>query len=168
MGRNKLSSFVDEKTLKQAEADLEKIPDSTISLRLLAVIGSGKGRRINEIADFLMVTRQSVFFWIKKYKSEGLKGLQDKPKGHRKKRLSPEQKKTISGWLDRRETPHGKQYHWTIDKIKIAIEKEFGIVLSRSRVGYLVQEWGFRPKVPRPKHAEGDKIAQEAFKKTPQ
>ena len=165
MGRKKAGSYVDEKTLRVAEKDLEAVPYSKVSMRLLAIIGAGRGKQLKEIASLMLVSRQCVADWIRKYKNDGIDGLYNNPKGHRIKRLTPQQEKQIQGWLDRGESPQGAPYHWTMDKIKAAIEERFGVILSRSRVGYLVQEWGFSPKVPRPRHAGSDKAAQEAFKK---
>jgi|WetSurMetagenome_2_1015567.scaffolds.fasta_scaffold265587_1 putative transposase len=166
MGRNKESSHVDERIVLLAEKDLEFLPDGAVAMRLLAIISAGRGLGLDEIATFLRTTRQSVAKWIRKYKNDGLQGIRDRPKGHRKKRLSRTQEEQIQGWLDQSQSPAGEPYHWTVDKIKIAIEEQFGVEYSRSRVGYLIQEWGFKPKVPRPKHTQSDKTAQEAFKKT--
>jgi transposase len=166
MGRNKESSYVDKRIVLSAEKDLEFLPDGAVATRLLAIIAAGRGLGLDEIAAFLRTTRQSVAKWIRKYKDDGLYGIRDRPKGHRKKRLSQAQEEQIQGWLDQRQSPQGEPYHWTVDKIKIAIEEQYGVAYSRSRVGYLIQEWGFKPKVPRPKHAQSDKAAQEAFKKT--
>ena len=166
MGRNKESSHVDERIILAAEKDLEFLPDGAVAMRLLAIIAAGRGLGLDEIAAFFRTTRQSVAKWIRKYKDDGLQGIRDRPKGHRKKRLSHPQEEQVQGWLDRSQSPAGDPYHWTVDKLKIAIEEQFGVEYSRSRVGYLIQEWGFKPKVPRPKHAQSDKTAQEAFKKT--
>jgi transposase len=166
LGRNKESSYVDENVVKSAEKDLEFLPNGVVAIRLLAIIAAGRGLKLEEIAEFLKTTRQSVAKWIAKYRTGGLGELRDKPKGHRIKRISPAQEQQMQDWIERGVSPSGKPYHWTIDKIKTAIEEQFNVALSRSRVGCLVQEWGFRPKVPRPKHLESDKEAQEAFKKT--
>ena len=168
MARKKEATYVDELILRRAENDLNSIPKSKTSLRLLAIISAGRGKTILEISEFFRVTRQSVYFWITKYKKEGLSGLYDRPKGHPKKRLSPRQEKEIIEWLSSGKSVDGEPIHWTIDKLKAAIEEEYRVILSRSRVGALLQEWGFRPKVPRPKHARSDEIKQEAFKKTSQ
>jgi putative transposase len=165
MARKKDASYIDEATLRQAQGDLERIPQGKISLRLLAVISAGRGKTILETSDFLMVTRQSVYFWIKRYKKQGLDGLYDRPKGHPARRLSPEQERQIKKWLDQNQGPEGETFHWTIDKLKAAIAEEFGVVLSRSWVAVLLKQWGFRSKVPRPRHAESDQARQQAFKK---
>ena len=157
---------MDEMTACLAEKDLALLKNGTVAMRLLAIVAAGRGMRLEEIAAFLRTTRQSVAIWICKYKSDGLKGISDRPKGHRVKQLSETHEKQMQEWLDQSKSPSGEPYYWTVDKVKEAIETQFGVVLSRSRVGCLIQEWGFRPKVPRPRHAESDKEAQEAFKKT--
>jgi transposase len=47
----------------------------------------------------------------------------------------------------------------------LAIETQFGISLGQTATWDLVQQLGFRQKVPRPRHAKADKQAQESFKK---
>jgi len=165
MGRKKETSFVDAATLKQAEADLKRLAHGKVANRLLAVIAVGREKTLQEVADFLRVTRQSIYHWIGRYKKEGLAGLYDHEKGHRRKLLSKQQEQEIEGWLLRGEDPAGRPQHWTIDKVKTALEERFGVRLSRTRVWVLMREWGFRQKVVRPRHAQADPKAQEAFKK---
>ena len=115
---------MDERTVNLAEKDLEVLPNGTVALRLLAIIAAGHGQELEEIAVFLHTTRQSVAKWIVNYKRDGLKGICDRPKGHRKKRLSDTQEKQIQDWLDQGKSPTGEHYHWTVDKVKAAIEEQ--------------------------------------------
>ena len=124
MGRKKESSFVDERTVELAEKDLEVLPNGAVAMRLLAVIAAGRGLGLEEIAEFLHTTRQSVAKWIGNYKRAGLKGLRDKPKGHRKKKMTSEQEEQVQDWLDQGKSPSGEPCHWTVDKVKSALEND--------------------------------------------
>jgi transposase len=167
MGRLKSVSAVDELTRAQAEADFKQLPDGKIAQRLLAIIAAGHDRRLGEVAEVFRVTRQSVAQWIKAYKASGVSGLTDRPKGHRRKRLSPKQEEIIQGWLERSEDADGAPIHWTAETLQAAIGEAFAIQLGRTRVWQLMHAWGFRLKQPRPRHAKADAAAQEALKKTP-
>jgi len=167
MGRKKEASSVDSATVAQAEADLKGLGEGKVAKRLLAVIAVGREKNLQEVADILRVTRQSVSRWIGRYKQQGLGGLYDRPKGHRRKRLSQPQEEEIQRWLLEGKDARGGFQHWTIDKLKMAVEKQFGIGLSRTRMWVWMRAWGFRLKVPRPRHAQGDPEAQAALKKTP-
>ena len=165
MGRKRDVSFVDEFILRQAETDFKGIPDGKVSKKLLAIIAVGNQKTLIETADFFRVSRQRVSIWIKNYKEDGLSGLHDRPKGHRKKRLNDEQELEIQDWLSHSRDADGKPIHWTVDKVKAAIEERFGIKLCRTWVWVLMRSWGFRQKVPRPRHAKSDAEAQRVFKK---
>jgi transposase len=164
MGRPKAVSVVDEKTLENAEADFNKLQHGKLAQRLLAIIAIGKNKSLKESSEFMMVTRQSVFVWVKNYKKHGLAGLIDREKGHRRCRLAPEQQLEVQKWLDTGKDADGNHIFWTIEKVKLAIKAKFDVTLSKTRVWTLIKQWGFNLKVPRPKHALGNPELQEAFK----
>ena len=165
MGRRKSVSLVDEQTLSRAEADLKRLPNGHTAQRLMAIIAAGHERPLHDIGDVLCVTRQAVATWIRRYKHAGVGGLEDKPKGHRQKRLTPAHEDRIKWWLDHRIDPQGSPLQWTIDQLMQAIRQEFGVQLGKTRVWGLMRAWGYRPKQPRPRHANADPAAHAVFKK---
>ena len=165
MGRKKSISLVDQSILACAETDLKRLPNGHIAQRLMAIIAAGHQRPLHDIGDVLCVTRQAVATWIRRYKEGGVAGLEDKPKGHRRKRLTSAQEDRIREWLDRRIDPQGAPMQWTIDQLMQAIRDEFGVPLGRTRVWGLMRGWGYRPKQPRPRHAKADAEVQATFKK---
>lgn len=52
--------------------------------RCKAILLKSQGKAAREIADFLNVTIPSIFNWIKRYKTEGIEGLETKPGRGRK------------------------------------------------------------------------------------
>lgn len=95
MGRRK--EIIDEELVKKAQEDVKKIKDYKIIIRLQAIIG---GRYpLKEVREILGVSRHSVRLWAKRYKEEGLDGLSDKKKGHRRRKLGEEEESEIRRWL---------------------------------------------------------------------
>jgi len=86
-------------------------------------------------------------------------------KGHKPAKLDAGQRQQVASWLEEGRTSHGEAIFWTLQKLMLAIETEFGISLGQTATWDLVQQLGFRQKVPRPRHAKADKQAQESFKK---
>ena len=78
-----------------------------------------------------------------------------------------DQKKQVAQWLEESRNYQGEPIHWTLSKLALAIETEFGIKMGQTAVWRLVRQLGFRQKVPRPRHAKADAQAQESFKKNP-
>jgi len=73
----------------------------------------------------------------------------------------------VAGWLAEGRNSQGESIFWTLPKLMLALEMEFGISLGKTATWDLVHQLGFRQKVPWPRHARADKQAQESFKKQP-
>jgi transposase len=143
---------------------LQSLKDHQIHLRLLAIHKCGE-HTITEVAGFFGVSRDTVSRWIRRFRSEGVKGLLDKPKGHNPSKLNEEQRKKIAKWLRESKKAKGEKVHWTLEKLRAEIEKEFGICISLMPLWKLIRSQGFRQKVPRPMHAKADEKARSEFKK---
>jgi len=165
VGRKKSVSNVDSALLAAAKRDLKELKGSKTATRLLALIAVGSGENVKTVSSVLQVTRQCVSRWIVRYRSAGIEGLHDSPKGHRRALLSVDARAEITEWITKSVDSEGKPIHWTIERLRSAIAARFGVGLSRTRVWQVLHAWGFRQKVPRPRHAAADKAKQEDFKK---
>ena len=165
MGRNKVTTAVDARLQAKAEADFRALPFSQESVRLKAIMAVGKGLTLRQIAEVNSITQNTIYRWVRDYKQYGLSGLQDSPKGHPKRRLNPEQETIVKEWIANQIDPDGKPIHWTLSLLKLFIAERLGVATSRTRLQKRMQEWGFKLKVPRPKHSQGDPQKQEEFKK---
>ena len=156
--------IIDTSLAKAAFDELQSLKHHRIHLRLLAIHKCGE-RPIKEVAEFLGVGRDTVSRWIRRFRRDGVKGLYDKPKGHNPSKLSEEQKRTVERWLRESENARGQKVHWTLEKLRAEIEKEFDVQISLMPLWRLVKNQGFRQKVPRPTHAKADEKARREFKK---
>lgn len=157
-------AVIDATLAEKAEAALKALPDSKVCIRLKAIISSAR-YPISLVSAVFGTNRTTLWRWIKRFASKGISGLADESKGHKPRKLDAEQRQQVAGWLEESRNSKGESIFWTLPKLALAIETEFGITLGKTATWELVRQLGFRQKVPRPRHAKADKQAQESFKK---
>jgi transposase len=162
MGRSK--GAIDEGTVFRARQEIERIKDSSLVIKLQAIISCGM-HPVNLVASVLGRDRVTLWRWIRAFKEEGVSGLADKPKGHNPAKLNADQKYLVYQWIDEGKDTRGEATHWTLRKLGIEIEEEFGVKMTKTPLWLMVRAMGFRQKVPRRTHVLADKEKQEAFKK---
>ena len=163
MARPKVN--VDPETVAKAKEALEKIKDSKLSLQLKAIIAAAE-HPVEHVADILKVSARSIFRWITKFKAGSIEGLRDRPKGHMRSKLAEDHKNEIEQWIVSSKNVRGEVVHWTLQKLKKELEKEFGVDIGTTPLWKHLKKMGLVLKKPRPVHAKADINAQEAFKKT--
>jgi len=157
-------AVIDAALAEKAEAALKDLPNCKVCIRLKAIISSAR-YPISLVSSVFGTDRTTLWRWIKRFASKGISGLTDAPKGHKPPKLGAEQRQRVAGWLEEGRNSQGESIFWTLPKLMLAIETEFGISLGKTATWDLVHQLGFRQKVPRPRHAKADKQAQESFKK---
>jgi len=162
MPRPKLN--IDTETVKKAEEELCKIKESKLSIQLKGIIAASS-HPVHQIADIFHVSPRSIFRWVTKFKEQGVQGLRDQPKGHMRSKLNDEQKRVIEEWLVTGKNASGERTHWTLNKLKREIEKEFDIGIGTTPLWKHIRGLGLVLKKPRPVHAKANKEDQEEFKK---
>jgi len=162
MARPKVN--VDPETVAKAKEELGKIKDSKLSIQLKAIIAAAE-HPVGHVADILKVSARSIFRWIMKFKEGSVEGLRDRPKGHMRSKLAEDHKKDIEQWIVSSKNVEGETVHWTLQKLKKELEKEFGVDIGTTPLWKHLKKMGLVLKKPRPVHAKADINAQEAFKK---
>jgi len=157
-------AVIDASLAERAEAALKALPDFKVCIRLRAIISSAR-YPISLVSAVFGTNRTTLWRWIKRFAAKGISGLADESKGHKPRKLDAEQRQQVAGWLEESRNSKGESIFWTLPKLALAIETEFGITLGKTATWELVRQLGFRQKVPRPRHAKADKQAQESFKK---
>ncbi len=149
---------------EKAQAELKKHGEHKICLRLLAIIASAD-HPLHQVASMLKVSRSQIHRWIKLFKTQGITGLYDRPRGHKAPKLNEEHRQTIFIWLRDEVNSKGEPAHWTLAQLASEVQTEFNLEISTPTLWRLIRSLGFRQKVPRPVHAKSDPKAQEVFKK---
>jgi transposase len=157
----------DEDLAIQAKAAMEKLQDHKLCNRLQA-IASCANQPVNTVAAVMGVSRHTIWRWAERFRSQGIDGLRDKPKGHNPAKLDEHKRQQIAQWLGTGTNHEGKGVHWTLELLSCEVERIFKIKVSIASLWVMVHSLGFRQKVPRPSHAKADAEEQERFKKNSQ
>lgn len=152
------SKLLDDSLVLQAEEGLKKLGKSAIISRKLQAIISAKTHGISKVAAIYNVTNKTLTFWIKSLKNGSLADLSPKSKATRTLLIDDKCHKIVQKWLN-------KDSSLTIKKVRLRIEKEMGIVASKSTVHRLMKKLGFAHITARSMHYKQDKIKLEVFKK---
>jgi transposase len=158
--------LVDAVTAAKAEAYLVSIRDAKLVIQLKAILAV-RDRPVAEVAQVLRISKRSIFRWVHRLRDGGADALRDRPKGHRRSKLDDKQKAAVECWVVNGQTPQGQPVLWTVERLRAAIAKEFGILVGKTPLWLLLKKMELAPRRPRPVHAKADPAAQAAFKKTP-
>ena len=158
--------LVDARTAAIAASCLNSIRDSKLVIQLKAILAV-RDHPVEDVAGILQVSRSSIFRWVHRLQRGGADMLKDKPRGHRKSKLSDDQKAAVERWVTGGITEQGEPVLWTVERLRVAIEKEFGVSIAKTPLWLLLKKMHLVPRRPRPRHAKADPAAQAAFKKTP-
>lgn len=161
MGRHK---NIDEETILRAEERFGELKEGKMAIQLRGIIAF-RDNTAEEVAGILMVTPRSIFRWVKNFKENDIEGLRERPKGHHKAKLTGEQKAQIKEWVTSRKNSKGETICWTLRKLRMELQKEFGVTISEPGLWYNLRNMGLVIKKPRPLHHKADKEEQGKFKK---
>jgi transposase len=125
-----------------------------------------KGKSPAEVARIVDAPRQTVYRWLSVLQEQGIDGLRDMSKGGRPSRMSPEQLDSLREMLLAGPIANGYATDlWTIKRVRLLIEKRFGIQYSDVHVWRLLGTLGFSSQKPEKRAIERDEDAVVRWKK---
>ncbi len=135
------------------------------SRRLLGIAHALGGMSITAAAQAAGMERQALGDAIKRYNAEGLKGLFDRAKPGRPRKLDAAQEKELSELLIQGPDPDkdGVSAYTLNDLVEIA-ESRWQVKYHPWSRSVAIKRLGFSRQKARPHHPEKDEAAQEAFK----
>jgi len=137
-----------EELAAQALADLEVETHPKVIKKLQAIASAAK-YPVTVVADISHVSTQTLREWAHAYKVNGLSGLYPKVYTARATKLSRAQKDEILKWVDECRTPQGEITHWTLDRLRSAINETFGITLGINTIWVWLRKENRKLKAPR-------------------
>jgi transposase len=107
-----------------------------LAIRARIVLGSAAGESIHTLSDRLKITERTVCLWRRRYASDGLDGLRNRPRAGRPRRITAAQEQAVvSATLRKPKTAT----HWSVRRLA----KEVG--LSSATVHRIWQKYGLQP-----------------------
>lgn len=118
--------------------------------RKAAVDAIRNGEKPSVVARVLGVPQRSIFRWIAQYRHGGYHALREGQRSGRPRKVNAE----VMKWLyDAITLGDPRQYQfafclWTLGIVRVLLNQEFGIVLSKSGVSRLLSHLGLSPQRP--------------------
>ena len=119
-----------------------------------------------EVAVMVGAPRQTVYRWRAVLESQGVDALRDMSKGGRPAQIGAEELMRLQVALLEGPTAHGFGTPlWTLKRVRVFIEREFGVRYSEVHVWRLLGQLGFSSQKPERRALERDDAAIEHWKK---
>ena len=146
--------------------EIRKSKNARYNHRLHAVLLVAQGMACSEVAQLLGDAVRTVQMWVRKFKDEGLSGLQEKSRPGRPPKLTEEQLSEIGKALRSSPEEYGiNGYLWDGKTLSTFILREYTVHLGVRQCQRLFRQLGFRYRKPRPLLSGTDPEVKEAFKK---
>ena len=135
--------------------------------RRLIVLNYKKGCTIREIGEMLDMPFTKAYYWIKRYKEQGINGLKTIKQHGKKPLLGREALKWLKEFLKKNKPSryNGKAAGWSSREVKDCINNKFNISYSLRHVERLLHKLGFSLIAPRPRNVKASLLKQAAFKR---
>ena len=148
---------------KRIKRQLVKVKNPEVKERLLMVQSWYHGTPFRDIAETHACSFNKVKFWKDRYESEGIKGMNTKPRSGHPKSISEKRIQSIQREIVTKSHSQG----WETKQIREFIQKKSGVLYSERHVMRIAHTWGLSLKVPRPIYAHtNERDRKEFLKKT--
>lgn len=160
------SSFLPKVSLERLTQIYKNEKSSKAKVRLLSALHRKKGRSLDDIAERLDLSRNTVHGWLTGFQERGIKAKDPIKQPGRTPDLSKKQKTKLMNLL-KAGPAHSKQKLWSTMEVKDLIKKTFKVDYVREHVSRLLHKLGFSLQVPRREHPNrpSDTVIEEFKKK---
>jgi transposase len=162
--KRKSSLILTEELYNEAFDEYQKLKDSKLSKKLLAIIAF-KSNTSQEISRVLRIAPSSLFRWLKQFKEKGIEGLKETRGGNYPAKLSEEEWEEVKEKIVLGKDYSGREINWTLKKLQQVIEEEYAVKYSTEGIRKKLHKMGLSLRRPRVRHYKSDKKEQESFKK---
>ncbi|HEY7617749.1 MAG TPA: winged helix-turn-helix domain-containing protein [Terriglobales bacterium] len=132
-----------------------------VAARLLA-----QGNSLTEVAAAVGASVSSVSRWNDALQSGGAQALRARHHPGSKPRLTSRQRQQLLGILGKGARRWGfVSDEWTAPRVKVVIERKFGVVYHVDYVGTLLHRMGWSPQKPEQRAREGDEEQIAAWRR---
>lgn len=156
---------MNKKEIDFLKKNYKKEIDHKIRERILMLIYYLEGESSRKVGKRLQCDQKLVFYWKKRYFSEGISGLQTRQKSGKPRVLTVIEENKIKKKIGK----HDPNNCWSTKRIADLIRKETNKTFTVRHVRKMLKRWDFHLVVPRPtfwQKASGEQI-KNFWKKNP-
>jgi len=146
-------------TIEELKREIRETKDGRYSLRLRCVLLRKEGKSTKEIQESLLVSREFIARWIRRYNEKGLKALKYRHTGGRREIWGIKYFKELFEELNKGEGV------WTVKKMQKFIEDIHKVKIPEESIRRRLHKYRYSWKTSRPSPYKGDKEKQKEFKK---
>jgi len=96
------------------------------------------------------VSKPTIYGWFARWKENGIEGLAIKPRSGRPSKTDETYRQKLEEVIDKEPKELGYDFAvWTVERLRLHMEKETGISLSESRLRALIKRQGYRYRRPK-------------------
>jgi transposase len=148
--------------------EIRRSEESRYDHRLHGVLLVAQGMTCPEVSRLLGDAPRSVEYWVQRFESRGLAGLQEGERSGRPARLDERQLAEIGRVLRQNPRHVGMTTNiWDGKTLSAWLERHYGKELGVRQCQRLFRQLGFRLRKPRPEVASADPELKRTHKKTP-
>lgn len=164
---NRRVSFqLNETQLAEIEQAINSSVHPEVRQRAIAIRLLHRGQHPEQVAEVVLVSANTVWTWHRRYRQEGLAGLQDKPKSGRPTKAGTDYVTQLERLLEVDPASLGLPYTvWTINRLRLYLAEQTTILLSYTRFRALLAKLDYRWKQPKHDLAHlQDQTAQDSMR----
>ncbi|MBC6938147.1 MAG: hypothetical protein DWB42_20280 [Chloroflexi bacterium] len=134
-------------TIEQA---INYSPHPEVRQRAIAIRLLHLGYRPEQVSDMVAITANTIWTWHRRWRKDGLAGLEDRPKPGRKSKADTEYIRQLETALASDPQQLGLAYHiWTLNKLRLYLQQQTGILLSYTRFRALLSKLNYAWRQPK-------------------
>lgn len=133
--------------------------------RLLALANALDGMSFTAAAKAAGIERQSLGDAVNRYNTEGVEGLDDRPRSGRRRKLDASQEEKLAEIVRTGPDPEKDGISaYTLEDVCVIAKERFGANYMPTGMSAVLHRLGFSRQKARPYHPKKDEAAQAAFK----
>ncbi len=140
---------------------------STLDMRFRAVLAVERGQPIGQVADAYGVNRTTLFRWLRRFTSQGSRGLERRAGSGRPRLLSALDMEAVNDIVLEPASVFGFESDlWTVSRLRQIIHEHYGVTISPDTVWRRLREAGFTYQKPERRYFEVNEEAREEWLRT--
>ncbi len=143
--RTVLRPLTEEEREKLDKLKRTRTAPSRMVERSKGILLVSEGKSPQEVMSILGVSQATVYNWLRRFNSEGVSGLDDRPRSGRPQEYTEEERGQIIATARTHPQQVPRPYaHWTLSRLVEYVQSELKIGISRAQLARVLEEEGLR------------------------